>query len=64
MRLRLREPVSALTHLLGAVLSVIGMVMLIVLNTAKEPRTFVVRANERTFRYTLPAASVVTFTWS
>ncbi len=30
MRPRLREPVSALTHLLGAVLSVIGMVMLIV----------------------------------
>jgi hemolysin III len=33
MRLRLREPVSALTHLLGAVLSVIGMVMLIVAAT-------------------------------
>lgn len=33
MRLRLREPVSALTHLLGAVLSVIGMVILIVLAT-------------------------------
>lgn len=33
MRPRLREPVSALTHLLGAVLSVIGMVMLIVLAT-------------------------------
>ncbi len=30
MRLRLREPVNALTHLLGAVLSVIGLVMLIV----------------------------------
>jgi hemolysin III len=29
MRLRLREPVNALTHLLGAVLSVIGLVMLI-----------------------------------
>jgi hemolysin III len=29
MRLRLREPVSALTHLLGAILSVIGLVMLI-----------------------------------
>ena len=29
MRLRLREPVSALTHLVGAVLSVIGLVMLI-----------------------------------
>ena len=30
MRLRLREPVNALTHLLGAVLSVIGLVVLIV----------------------------------
>lgn len=30
MRLRLREPVNALTHLLGAVLSVIGLVMLII----------------------------------
>jgi hemolysin III len=30
MRPRLREPVSALTHLVGAALSVIGMVMLIV----------------------------------
>lgn len=29
MRLRLREPVSALTHLAGAILSVIGLVMLI-----------------------------------
>ena len=29
MRLKLREPVNALTHLLGAVLSVIGMVALI-----------------------------------
>ena len=29
MRLRLREPVNALTHLLGAVLSVIGLVALI-----------------------------------
>lgn len=29
MRLRLREPVSALTHLTGAILSVIGLVMLI-----------------------------------
>ena len=38
--------------------------VLIVLNTAKEPRTFVVRSGERAFRYTLPAASVVTFTWS
>ena len=29
MRLRLREPVNALTHLLGAILSVIGLVLLI-----------------------------------
>jgi hemolysin III len=29
LQLRLREPVSALTHLLGAVLSVVGLVMLI-----------------------------------
>jgi hemolysin III len=33
MRLRLREPVNALTHLLGAVLSVIGLVMLIMAAT-------------------------------
>ena len=29
MRLRLREPVSALTHLLGAILSIIGLIVLI-----------------------------------
>ena len=29
MRLRLREPVSALTHLVGAILSVVGLVVLI-----------------------------------
>lgn len=29
MRLRLREPVNALTHLLGAVLSIVGMVVLL-----------------------------------
>ena len=34
MQLRLREPVNALTHLLGAVLSVVGLVMLIM--TAAE----------------------------
>ena len=33
MRLRLREPVNALTHLVGAVLSVIGLVMLIIAAT-------------------------------
>lgn len=30
MRLRLREPVNALTHLLGAVLSIVGLVVLII----------------------------------
>jgi glucosylceramidase len=38
--------------------------VLIVLNTAKQPRTFAVRWLGRSVRYTLPAASVVTFTWS
>jgi glucosylceramidase len=38
--------------------------VLVVLNTAKEPRTFMVRSGERAFRYTLPMASVVTFVWS
>jgi hemolysin III len=33
MRVRLREPVNALTHLVGAVLSVVGLVMLIVAAT-------------------------------
>ena len=37
--------------------------VLIVLNTVKEPRTFVVRAAGRSLRYTLPAASVITFVW-
>jgi glucosylceramidase len=38
--------------------------VLIVLNTAKEPRTFAVRSSGRSLRYTLPASSVVTLTWS
>jgi glucosylceramidase len=38
--------------------------VLIVLNTAKEPRTFAVRAGGKALRYTLPAASVVTLVWS
>ena len=38
--------------------------VLIVLNTAKEPRTFAVRVGGRSLRYTLPAASVVTLVWS
>ena len=38
--------------------------VLIVLNKAKEPRTFAVRAAGESLRYTLPAASVVTLVWS
>ncbi len=38
--------------------------VLIVLNTAKEPRIFAIRSNGRSLRYTLPASSVVTLTWS
>jgi glucosylceramidase len=38
--------------------------VLIVLNTAREPRAFVVRSLGRAFRYVLPASSVVSFVWS
>lgn len=38
--------------------------VLIVLNTANVSRTFLVRSRGSSFRYTLPAASVVTLTWS
>jgi glucosylceramidase len=38
--------------------------VLLVLNTAKEPRTFLVRADGRSLRYTLPPASVVTLVWT
>jgi glucosylceramidase len=38
--------------------------VLIVLNTAKEARTFAVRSPRRSFSYTLPASSVATFIWS
>jgi glucosylceramidase len=38
--------------------------VLIVLNTAKAPRNFRVRVKDKAFRYTLPASSVATFTWS
>jgi glucosylceramidase len=38
--------------------------VLIVLNTVKEPRAFVVRSGGRSFSYKLPAMSAVTFTWS
>ena len=37
--------------------------VMLVLNSAKEARSFVVRVRGSSFRYTLPAASVVTFTW-
>jgi glucosylceramidase len=37
--------------------------VLLVLNTAKEARSFVVRFRGSSFGYTLPPASVVTFTW-
>jgi glucosylceramidase len=38
--------------------------VLIVLNTAMEPRTFEVRSSGRSLRYTLPASSVITLIWS
>lgn len=38
--------------------------VLLVLNMSKEPRVFAVRSGGRSFRYTLPAASVVTLLWS
>jgi glucosylceramidase len=40
-----------------------GARVLIVLNTGTEARSFVVRWLGRSFRYALPAASVVTFSW-
>ena len=38
--------------------------VLLVLNSAKEPRSFVVRVRGSSFRYTLPPGSVVTLVWS
>jgi glucosylceramidase len=38
--------------------------VLIVLNSASVARAFLVRSSGRSFRYTLPPASVVTLTWS
>ncbi|WP_332856072.1 glycoside hydrolase family 30 protein [Duganella sp. S19_KUP01_CR8] len=42
-----------------------GSVALLVVNSAKAPRSFAVRLapGQRSFSYTLPAASVATFTW-
>ncbi|RFP24259.1 glycosyl hydrolase [Duganella sp. BJB488] len=42
-----------------------GSVALLVVNSAKTPRSFAVRLapGQRSFSYTLPAASVATFTW-
>lgn len=41
-----------------------GSKALIVLNTATADRTFSVRWSGKSFRYTLPAGAVVTFSWS
>ncbi|WP_229490874.1 glycoside hydrolase family 30 protein [Pseudoduganella namucuonensis] len=40
-----------------------GTLALLVVNSAQEPRRFQVRAAGRGYGYTLPAASVATFTW-
>jgi glucosylceramidase len=40
-----------------------GSLALLVVNSAKAPRQFAVRIGQRSFDYTLPAASVATFTW-
>jgi glucosylceramidase len=40
-----------------------GSLVLLVVNSAKTPRQFAVRIGQRSFDYTLPAASVATFTW-
>jgi glucosylceramidase len=41
-----------------------GSIALLVANSARQPRHFAVRLKGRSFSYTLPAASVATFTWS
>jgi glucosylceramidase len=41
-----------------------GSMVLIVYNTAAEPRLFSVKSAGRLFRYTLPGRSLVTFTWA
>jgi glucosylceramidase len=40
-----------------------GSVALLVVNSAKQPRSFAVRVGQRSFNYSLPAASVATFIW-
>jgi glucosylceramidase len=40
-----------------------GSVALLVVNSAKEERSFAVRVGQHSFSYRLPAASVATFTW-
>ena len=40
-----------------------GSVALLVVNSAKQPRSFAVRVGQRSFDYTLPATSVATFSW-
>jgi len=40
-----------------------GSVALLVVNSAKQERSFAVRVGQRSFSYRLPAASVATFTW-
>ena len=41
-----------------------GSITLVVLNDASSPRAFQMTWQRQGFRYTLPASSVVTFTWS
>jgi glucosylceramidase len=40
-----------------------GSIALIAVNAGKEAQTFAVRAQRRSFNYTLPAGGVATFTW-
>ncbi len=41
-----------------------GVIALLVANPAPQPRAFSVRVGRSSFRYTLPAGSVATFTWN
>jgi len=41
-----------------------GSVVLVVVNSNPQPRTFNVRQQDRRFSYTLPASSVATFRWT
>jgi glucosylceramidase len=40
-----------------------GSLVLIVLNSAIEPRAFIVRSGDKSFSYTLPPVAVATFLW-